>query len=130
MRYAPCLPLIVVALVGCAHDLRLVNLGTGASAVGTATLWDQSVRVTLPSGEIAEGEFVSLSGVALGEDSLFYRANLGEMLGGGVSGRFHGYAYLAGTGGTVIEIVFASTWTGHGFGFARTSSGEEYRISF
>ena len=129
-RQALWLTLVVAGLVGCAHEVRLVSLSDGTLIKGTTKLWDQSVILTLPSGEILEGEFFSLSNKKLGPDSQFYGANLGAMLGGRVSGRFHGYAYLTGTQGAVVEIIFASDWTGRGFGFARTSLGEEYRVSF
>jgi len=52
------------------------------------------------------------------------------MLGGHLSGRFHGYAVLMGQNGPIIEMVFASEWTGHGFGVAQASPGEEYRMTF
>lgn len=129
-RQALWLTLIAAGLAGCAHEIRLVSLSDGTLIKGATKLWDQSVILTLPSGEILEGEFFSLSNRNLGQDSLFHGANLGAMFGGRVSGRFHGYAYLTGTQGTVVEIIFASDWTGHGFGFARTSLGEEYRVSF
>ena len=129
-RAALWLTLVVAGLVGCSHEVRLVSLSDGTLLQGTTKLWDQSVILTLPSGEILEGEFFSLSSRKLGPDSLFYGANLGTMFGGRVSGHFHGYAYLTGTQGTVVEIIFASDWTGRGFGFARTSLGEEYRVSF
>jgi len=74
--------------------------------------------------------FVLLSSAKIGPDSLFYRANVGKILGGHVSGRFHGYGFLTRQNGTVVEIVFASEWTGHGLGVARASSGGEYHVSF
>lgn len=124
------LTLAMAWLLGCAHEIRLVNLSDGATIEGTSKLWDQSVTLTMPSGEIVEGHYVSLSSAKIGPDSLFYRANVGQMLGGHVSGRFHGYALLTGQNGTIIEMVFASEWTGHGFGVARAGSGEEYRVTF
>lgn len=124
------LTLLLAGLPGCTRDVRLVSLSDGSLATGTTKLWSQTVVLTLPSGEVTEGEFFSLSNTKLAEDSLFHRANLGQMFGGQVSGRFHGYAYLMGTQGTVVEIIFAADWTGRGFGFARTSRGEEYRVSF
>jgi len=117
-------------LLGCAQEVRLVNLTDGATIEGTSTLWDQSVTLTMPSGEIVEGHYVSLASANIGPDSLFYRATVGQMLGGHVSGRFHGYALLTGQNGTIVEMVFASEWTGHGFGVARAGSGEEYRVTF
>jgi len=30
----------------------------------------------------------------------------------------------------VVEILFASDWLGHGYGVARTSLKEEYRVTF
>ena len=44
--------------------------------------------------------------------------------------RIYGYARLTGDRGTVVEIIFASDWLGHGYGVARTSAEEEYRVTF
>ena len=120
----------MVCLLGCAHEVRLVNLSDGATIEGISKLWDQSITLTMPSGEIVEGYYVSLSSAKIGPDSLFYRANVGKMLGGHVSGRFHGYALLTGQNGTIVEMVFAGEWTGHGYGVARASSGGEYHVTF
>ena len=47
-------------LLGCAQEVRLVNLTDGATIEGTSKLCDQSVTLTMPSGEIVEGHYVSL----------------------------------------------------------------------
>ena len=124
--------LLVLCLVcaACTREVRLLDLSDGETLSGWTTFWNQKVTLTLPSGEVAEGDFSPLSSVPIGEDSLFYRENLGTMFGGQVSGRFHGYAYLTGAEGTVVEIVFSTDWTSRGFGFARTSLGREYRVNF
>lgn len=124
------LTLAMAWLLACAHEVRLVNLSDGATIEGISKLWDQSITLTMPSGEIVEGYYVSLSSAKIGPDSLFYRANVGKILGGHVSGRFHGYALLTGQNGTIVEMVFASEWTGHGYGVARASSGGEYHVTF
>jgi len=77
-----------------------------------------------------EGHYVSLSSAKIGPDSLLYRADVGQMSGGHISGRFHGYTVLTGQQGTIIERVFASEWPEHGFGVARDSSCEEYQMTF
>ena len=124
------LVVLSLACVACTREVRLLDLSDGELLTGSTTLWNQSVMITLPSGEVVEGGFSPLSNVRIGEDSLFHQVNLGAMFGGQVSGRFHGYAYLTGKEGTIVEIVFASDWTSRGFGFARTNLGREYRVSF
>ena len=116
--------------VACTRDLRFVDLSDGETVMGSTTFWNQRVVLTLPSGETAEGDFLPLSSARIGDDSLFHHANLGTMFGGQVSGRFHGYAHLTGTEGTVVEIIFSTDWTSRGYGFARTSLGREYRVTF
>jgi hypothetical protein len=113
----------------CTRALRMIDLRDGSTIIGSTTLWTRTISVTLPSGEIAEGTFLPLHGAHLGHDSLFRQTNLGALFGGRVSGRFHGYAYLQGTAGTVVEIVFATDWLS-GVGLARTSRGQEYQVSF
>jgi len=89
-------------------------MSDGTTISGTSTIWNQSITLTLPSGEIVEGRYVSLTTASISVGSLFYGANVGTMLGKDISGRFHGYARLTGKNGTVVEMVFSSDWSGHG----------------
>lgn len=130
MRRLLALLVFSFACIACTREIRLLDLSDGETLMGSTTIWNQTVSVTLPTGEVAEGGFSPLSSARIAEDSLFHRANLGTMFGGQVSGRFHGYAYLTGGEGTVVEIIFSTDWTSRGFGFARTSLGREYRVSF
>jgi hypothetical protein len=66
----------------------------------------------------------------IGPESLFFGANAGELLGRHTVEQIYGYARLTGEQGTVVEIIFASDWLGHGSGVARTSFKEEYRVTF
>ncbi|MEK6525552.1 MAG: hypothetical protein AABZ22_01640 [Nitrospirota bacterium] len=122
--------LLILVLWGCSHDVKLINMSDGTTISGTSTIWNQSITLTLPSGEIVEGRYVPLTTASIGVGSLFYGANVGTMLGKDISGRFHGHARLTGKNGTVVEMVFSSDWTGHGFGIAKTNSGKEYRVTF
>lgn len=131
-RPVHCAPAIltIVALSGCAHDVQLTNLSDSTQIQGTSTFWNQTVTLTMPSGEVVEGRYEPLTTASIGEGSLFWGSNLGALMGTNTSGRAYGYARLTGSTGTVIEIVFSTDWTGHGFGVAKTSSGEEYRVMF
>lgn len=126
----PFIIILLFFLSACTHHITLINARDGAEITGTHHPWNQSIQVTLPSGEACEGQYQTLTTKAIGEDSLFYRSHVGMLLGRNTVERFHGYARLTGAQGTVVEIVFSSGWTGGGFGVAKTSSGEEYRVAF
>jgi hypothetical protein len=126
----PLLPVLALSLAACTHAIELVNLKDGSTLSGTHSLWHQSLTVALPTGETATGSYTKLTTAEIGEGSLFSGANAGELLGRHTAERVYGYARLTGEGGTVVEIIFASDWFGHGYGVARTSLKEEYRVTF
>jgi hypothetical protein len=120
----------LAVLSACAREVLWFNVRDGSELIGMHHPWSHALTVMLPSGEVAQGPYQPLTLRQVGEDSLFYRTNLSELLGRNTPERFHGYARLAGDRGTIVEIVFSSDWTGRGFGVAKTSTGEEYRLSF
>jgi hypothetical protein len=121
---------MAVPLVACTRTMELVDLKTGATLTGTHRLWTRTISVTLPTGETAVGTTTPLTTAELGPDSLFFGANAGELLGPHATDRLYGYAKLTGAQGTVVELIFAADWLGHGYGVARTSLDEEYRVTF
>lgn len=122
--------LLALPLAACAGTIEFVDLKTGATLAGTHHLWSRSMSVVLPTGETAAGTYTKLTMAELGPDSLFFGANAGELLGRHEAGRVYGCARLKGEQGTVMEIIFASDWLGHGYGVARTGTKEEYRVAF
>lgn len=122
--------LLALLLVACTRQVELVNLSNGSVLAGTHRVWDRSMTLALPGGETAQGFVTKLTTADIGKESLFFGANAGELLGLHRAERIYGYARLAGNRGTVVEIIFASDWLGHGYGVARTSSKEEYRVTF
>ena len=126
----PLLPLLVLSLAACTHTIELVNLKDGSTLSGRHSLWQHSLTVTLPTGETATGTYTKLTTADIREGSLFFGANAGELLGRHTPERMYGYAWLSGEEGIVMEIIFASDWLGHGYGVARTSLKEEYRVTF
>lgn len=122
--------LVTLLLSACTRSVELVNLTNGSILAGTHRVWDRSMTVTLPAGETARGLYTKLTTADIGGESLFFGVNAGELLGRHEAERIYGYARLTGERGTVVEIIFASDWLGHGFGVARTSSNEEYRVTF
>ena len=122
--------LLALLLAACARSVELVNLATGSVLAGTHRVWDRSMTIALPTGETARGSYTKLTTADIGAESLFFGANAGELLGLHRAERIYGYARLTGERGTVVEIIFASDWLGHGYGVARTSSHEEYRVTF
>jgi len=88
------------------------------------------MAVALPTGEMAAGSYTKLTMAEIGLESLFFGANAGDLLGRHAAERIYGYARLAGEQGTSVEMIFAVDWLGHGYGVARTSLKEEYRVTF
>jgi len=122
--------LIALLLVACARTVELVNLETGSVLTGVHSLWNRSIVISLPAGETVTGTATKLTTTEIGPESLFFGANAGELLGPHAAERVYGYARLNGEEGTVMEIIFVSDWLGHGYGVARTSRREEYRVTF
>ncbi len=120
----------MILFTGCTRSVELVNLATGTVLSGTHRVWDRSMILALPQGERAQGVYTKLTTADIGKESLFFGVNAGELLGLHRAERFYGYARLAGDRGTVVEVIFTSDWLGHGYGVARTSSKEEYRVTF
>jgi len=122
--------LLALPLAACTRTIELVDLKTGTALEGAHHVWSRSMSVVLPTGETATGTYTKLTTAELGPESLFFGANAGELLGRHAAERVYGYARLQGGQGTVVEIIFASDWLGHGYGVARTSTKEEYRVTF
>ncbi len=122
--------LATLLLVACTRTVELVDLHNGSVLTGTHSLWRRSVSVSLPTGETAAGPYTQLTAADIGAESLFFGANVGELLGRHTVEQVSGYARLIGERGTVVEIIFSSDWLGHGHGVARTSLKEEYRVTF
>ena len=122
--------LVLSLLAACSHHIQFIGITDGTTITGTHNLWRRTIAVTLPSGVKLEGPYQPLTTGSIGEGSLFFGANIAELLGRPMSGRAHGYARLTGPEGTVLEIVFALEWTGRGYGAARTGLGDEYRVVF
>jgi hypothetical protein len=119
-----------VWLSACTHHVTFLNVTNGQAITGHHHLLSRSITLPWPSGEMFEGRYTTLTTEEIGEHSLFFGQNLGSLLGRNTWGRFYGHARLQGDQGKIVEMVFASGWLGHGYGVARTSDGEEYRISF
>ncbi|MEW6247652.1 MAG: hypothetical protein AB1555_13230 [Nitrospirota bacterium] len=125
------LPFTALALFfACASAITLYDLKTGETLTGDHRPLTQTIIITLPTGETLEGRYQKLTTLLIKEDSLFYRANLGALLGRNTGERLYGHARLTGDRGTLMEMVLAVEWTGHGFGVARTRAGNEYRVTF
>jgi hypothetical protein len=122
--------LVALPFAACTRTIELVDLQTGAVLTGAHSLWNRSMSIALPAGETATGMYTKLTSAELGPDSLFFGANMGELLGRQTPDLVYGHAKLTGGRGTVVEIVFASNWIGHGHGVARTSLKKEYRVTF
>lgn len=122
--------LAALLLAACTRTVELVDLHNGSVLTGTHHFWHRSITVSLPTGETATGSYTKLATSDIGTESLFFGANAGELLGRHTAERVFGYARLTGERGTVVEIIFAGDWFGHGYGVARTSLMEEYRVTF
>lgn len=122
--------LIALLLAACTRPVQFVDLQNGASLTGTHSLWFRSITVSLPTGETVTGTYTKLTASDMGPGSLFFGANAGELLGLHAIERVYGYARMTGEQGSVVEMIVTSDWLGHGYGVARTSGKEEYRVTF
>jgi hypothetical protein len=122
--------LCTLPFAACTRTLELIDLKTGSAITGAHSPWNRSMSVVLPTGETAWGTYTKLTMAEIGPESLFFGANAGELLGRHTIEQIYGYARLTGEQGTVVEIIFASDWLGRGSGVARTSSKEEYLVTF
>ncbi|TAJ07180.1 MAG: hypothetical protein EPO61_14535 [Nitrospirae bacterium] len=130
MTRALLIALTLSLFTACSHHIQLIGAADGTTITGTHDVWHRTITVTLPSGIRLEGPYQPLTTGSIGEGSLFFGANVAELLGRPMSGRMHGYARLTGSERTVLEMVFALEWIGRGYGVARVSTGEEYRVMF
>jgi hypothetical protein len=121
----------VLFLLAACQPVTLRSLEDGSTVAAELNALTQSITLTLPEGEVAAGHYRTLTTEAIGEGSLFFGANVGQMLGrnAGVE-RFYGHVRAVSVRGTVVEMVFASGWTGHGHGVARTTDGHEFTFGF
>lgn len=116
--------------VACSHPIQFISTADGTAITGTHDVWRRTIAVTVPSGVRLEGPYQPLTTDSIGEGSLFFGANIVELIGRPMSGRTHGYARLTGSDSTVLELVFALEWIGRGYGVARASTGEAYWVTF
>ena len=94
------------------------------------------ISLTLPDGEFCEGEWSVTAGVAVGYTSGTLFGTYGSVYGSGMSvstsgGTNMGQAMLVGERGTTIEVEFrVGSGTANGFGFAKDSNGNVYKVLF
>lgn len=118
--------LVALLFVACTRTVEFVDLHSGSVLTGTRSLWHRSVSVSLPTGETVAGPYTKLTAADIGAESLFFGANINELLGRHTAAQVFGYSRLINERGTAIEMIFSSDWLGHGHGVARTSLKEEY----
>ena len=125
------LPALLLVWLAACQPVTLRSLEDGSTVAAELNAVTQSITLTLPQGEVAAGQYRALTTEAIGEGSLFFGANVGQMLGrnAGVE-RFYGHVRAVSARGTVVEMVFATGWTGHGHGVARTTDGHEFTFGF
>lgn len=114
---------VLSSFTACSHQLNLVNSKDGMTIHGTYHVASDRIQVQLPSGDLLEGQAVSL------QDNIppAYRddATPSDV---GVS---RVYAVLTDNKGIMMEAVFHyNQFSGHGFGTAKTNKGDEYKIIF
>jgi len=99
------------------------------------------LKVTMPSGEVLEGEYVTVRDVTRVYDPSYSTGSGGGFWAGvaeGLEGNrkiegpyFHGQAFMRGNRGTNIECNYSgSSRTNRGFGKCRSNKGKEYNLQF
>jgi hypothetical protein len=98
-----------------------------------------TARITMPDGEVLQGEYSIVFGGAVGFGSIFgsvYGPSGSASVSGtsanvSIEGKGQGQASLVGNRGTTIQCEFANAnMTGHGFGACRSSRGILYRLMY
>lgn len=137
---------LTVALNGCTMSARLYPVNDLAASTGVLIAKYKSygtqrgeMTVTLPSGEILNGEYSVVSGGSIGFGNVYGQVySQGHVATGyatsnsfSMSGSGKGMASLFGDKGSVMTCEFlANNFSGHGHGGCKTSAGALYRVIY
>lgn len=128
------LPLMaLVAIAGCADQARIYPMDDAALKLGTPKIeftrygmGRGPVKITMPDGEVLQGEYQLTENAALGMGFSGSRSMTAVSYGSGrpvVIG-------AVGDRGTIINCEGAADLGGHGSGVCQTNKGSKYRIMF
>lgn len=152
-----------ILISGCATTARVYPIEGPLAAnpvvlKATYSYWGTGsgkIRLTMPDGELCEGEYTTVSdgftvsstssggaslntngGVATTRGAgVFtvdqYASYWGSTYVSGMKNKQCGQATLIGNKGTIMQIeYFTDTWTAHGFGLAKDNKGNIYKVHF
>jgi hypothetical protein len=131
-----------LVLVGCALKARIYNLDTGQVLVATFNYSGSGkgpIEITLPSGEVCKGEYLTVAGGSMAWGSVFATvygpAGSATATDTGYSGSIEnkqkGSAIVTGNQGTVVECEYVTTAAGaEGYGACKDNKGNRYKLMF
>lgn len=101
---------------------KYVNTGTGHG----------TIEVVMPDGEVCKGEYSTVAGGVTGWlfSTQQYNSLWGSSFMSVVENRQYGQATLIGDKGTIIQVEYFTSVTGHGFGLGKDNKGNIYKIQF
>lgn len=96
------------------------------------------IEVVMPDGEVCKGEYSTIAGgvtgTSFGFGGLFTAQQYTSLLGSGfmsaVENKQYGQATLIGDKGTIVQVEYFTSLTGHGFGLGKDNKGNIYRIQY
>ena len=140
--------MLMVVISGCAvqREARLYPSNESAKSKGVLVgkflasgSGHGSLEVTLPDGELLNGEFSIVRGGSIGFGNIYgsvfgvggsatYSGNATSYV---VAGSSQGVASAFGSKGTTMECEFFNdNFSGHGYGGCKSSTGELYRLQY
>jgi len=108
----------------------------GDVLIGTYNTWTKNISLVMPDNEELTGKYIALSNAAFtfGTGTAYSGSKTTTASGYSISsgGSSQVYALLKSTKSKLMIEVIAqySSWTGNGFGEARTNDGRVFKVQF
>lgn len=147
VKYLGCILIICIFLSGCAtipiniYPVEGPLAGKGIilkSKYVYRGIGHGPIEVTMPDGEVCKGEYSTIAGgvtgSSFGSGWLFSAQQYNSLWGSGftstVENRQYGQATLIGDKGTIVQVEYFTSLTGHGFGLGKDNKENIYRIQY
>ncbi|MDZ7413093.1 MAG: hypothetical protein ONB15_06100 [candidate division KSB1 bacterium] len=136
-QFVVCGSLLAVALMttGCTYAARLYDIQAGGSPIAAKFKWSGSgkgkVEMTLPSGEVLVGEYVTVADDTMTWGLVFIAGATVNGYAVTTQGKQRGTAIVTGTQGTTIQCEYVtSAVSPSGYGSCRDNRGKIYKLMF
>lgn len=127
--------LAVVACCGCTYAARLYDVQSGGPPLPAKFKWNGSghggIEITLPSGEVCTGEYVTVADDTTTWGSVFSAGSTVNGYAVTTQGKQRGSAIVTGNKGTAIQCEYVtSAMSPSGYGSCRDNGGKIYKLMF